>query len=71
MGARAEYSLDGEELPLPPILVAGGHLDVQRWFENFLAHQPGIFARKLCGYNAASRNHAAIAIWTRSSFVKV
>ena len=29
MGARAEYSLDGEGLPLPPILVAGASPHVQ------------------------------------------
>ena len=37
MGARAEYSLDGEALPLPPMLVAGGSRNVQtaRDFFNF------------------------------------
>jgi hypothetical protein len=29
MGARAEYSLDGEGLPLPPLLVAEGAPNVQ------------------------------------------
>src|ERR1700674_4137329 len=29
MGARAEYSLDGEGFPLPPILVAGAAPHVQ------------------------------------------
>src|SRR5471032_2545598 len=29
MGARAEYSLDGEGLPLPPTLVAAGSRRVQ------------------------------------------
>jgi hypothetical protein len=86
MGARAEYSLDGEGLPLPPVLVAEGHPDVQRWFKNFLAHEAGIFERRLSVSasnlrafgafsvtacdNAAPPKHAAIAIWTRGLFVK-
>src|ERR1700694_4148014 len=40
MGARAEYSLDGEELPLPPLFVVGGQRHVQTAlaiFPTFLA----------------------------------
>jgi hypothetical protein len=48
MGARAEYSLDGERLPLPQILVAGGRPDVQRQFENFLTSQAAVFVWKFC-----------------------
>jgi hypothetical protein len=65
MGARAEYSLDGEGLPLPHTLVAEGHPDVQRWFENFLATRPALFERKLCvsarisGLSAGSPSLAA------------
>jgi hypothetical protein len=86
MGARAEYSLDGEGLPLPLALVAEGHPDVQRWFENFFGSPGRHFGRRLCvsasnlrafgGFsvtateNAAPPKDAAIAIWTPGSFVE-
>jgi hypothetical protein len=36
MGARAEYSLDGEGFPLPQTLVAEGPLNVQSDLQIFL-----------------------------------
>jgi hypothetical protein len=60
MGARAEYSLDGEGLPLPPVLVAEGHPDVQRWFKNFWLTRPAFLNEdclsrpRICGLSARS-----------------
>ena len=45
MGARAKYSLDGEGLPLPPILVAGGAPHVQTTGDFFNAFD-GVFGAK-------------------------
>ena len=46
MGARAEYSLDGEGLPLPPMLVAGASPHVQAAGDFFNAFWQAFFGMK-------------------------